>query len=131
MMTEVDESLHPALELRLVSAYLSSKGWQATKEGEVVNWSHPKYPNQVIGHSTDILSADLAQQLAGLEQRSDSHVLVELRHADADLLRITPMGAGPDTLHLEQGSRLLRGVQRLLTAAARTVMEPMPSLVGK
>ncbi len=48
-----------------------------------------------------------------------------------DLLRIVPVGAGPDTLLLEQGNRLLRGLQRLLTAAARPVMEPMPSLVGK
>jgi hypothetical protein len=131
MIAEVSARLYPALETRLVSAYLSSKGWQAAKEAEGITWSHREYPDQLIFHSDGPIAPELAQQLAAFEHRAESSVLAELRHADADLLRIVPPGAGPDTLLLEQGNRLLRGVQRLLTAAARTVMEPMPSLVGK
>src|SRR5450631_975719 len=120
MIAEVSARLYPALETRLVSAYLSSKGWQAAKEAEGITWSHREYPDQLIFHSDGPIAPELAQQLAAFEHRAESSVLAELRHADADLLRIVPPGAGPDTLLLEQGNRLLRGVQRLLTAAART-----------
>ncbi len=131
MIAEISEQLYAALQPRLVSAYLSSKGWNTTEEGSESRWSHPDYPDHLVVPSDDTIPPELVQQLAILEQRPERRVLTELKHADADLLRILPMGAGPDTLLLEQGNRLLRGTQRLLTAGARTVMEPMASLVGK
>src|SRR5260221_3956931 len=131
MIAEISEQLYAALQPRLVSAYLSSKGWNTTEEGSESRWSHPDYPDHLVVPSDDTIPPELVQQLAILEQRPERRVLTELKHADADLLRILPMGAGPDTLLLEQGNRLLRGTQRLLTAGARTVVEPMASLVGK
>jgi hypothetical protein len=128
MVAEISEQLFSALQPRLVSAYLSSKGWQTTQDG---HWSHSGYPDQLTAPSDDSVTSELVQQLATLEQRPASRVLTEISHADADILRIVPAGAGSDTLFLEQGNRLLRGAQKLLTAGARTVMEPMASLVGK
>ncbi len=125
MIAEISEQLYSALQPRLVSAYLSSKGWHTTKEGDASHWSHPNYQGDLVIPSGDTITPELVQQLAILEQRSDTRVLTELKHADADLLRIIPIGAGPDTLLLEQSNRLLRGAQRLRWVKNRVKSPPI------
>ena len=120
-----------ALESSLANSYLSAKGWQAVQEGKTTRWSHPDSSEQITFEADSAPAPELAQQLARLEHRPEACILTELRYADADVLRVMPAGAAANTLLLDQGTRLLRGIHRLLTAASRAVMEPGSMLVGK
>src|SRR5438067_1593211 len=107
-----EEQMYHSLQPSLVSAYLSAKGWQAAQDGTITRWTHADSPDPITIESDGTIGIELAEQLGRVEHRPAAGVLTELRHADADVLRVMPAGAQSATLLLDQGNRLLRGVQK-------------------
>ncbi len=128
----------------MVTAYLSAKGWQV-KEQQADQWSFSRSvdgaPNPVEVQFATRPGAEkfpeqmetLIEHLARIEQRPRSQVLTDLTYTAEDIIRITVRR--PETAHatvgVDNGLRLVQGLQKMVTAIAWATLEPGPYLAGR
>jgi hypothetical protein len=125
-----------AIDLGSLAGYLSAHGWRAEETAGGQRWTHAD-EDGVIEELT-IANADpqldhVVAELARVEARDSAVVYAEILHAGADTVQVDLRSTetGEHTITIENGVRLMQGLQRGMVAAAWATHGPMPYLTGK